>query len=159
MTRRRFSEEVHTPRKLNEYIVKPTVVFYMRAVNFIRKTSSHGSYYKAPMVTPIDTKRMIDLTRLGKGHEVQSTATRIDPTRQMGELDGVMDPNRPFDELNGVMDPTRPFGELDGMADPTLPFGELDCSSDSEIHFFLILLLRELLLRVCRESFRTRIQF
>ena len=51
------------------------------------------------MVTLINTKGRIDLTRLGKGHEVQSTATRIGPTRQMGELDGVMDPTHLFDEL------------------------------------------------------------
>ncbi|KAF2562645.1 hypothetical protein F2Q70_00017055 [Brassica cretica] len=76
------------------------------------------------MVTPINKKGRIDLTRLGKGHEVQSTATRIGPTRQMGELD----------------------------ADPTLTFGELDCSSESEIHFYLILLLPELLLRMSSSS-------
>ena len=76
------------------------------------------------MVTPIDTKRKINPARLSKRHEVQSTTTRVGPTRQM-------------DELDGVIGPTHSFGELDCVADPspTRQMGELDCSSDSEIHF------------------------
>ena len=72
------------------------------------------------MVTLIDTKRRIDPARLGKGHDVP--ATRVGPTCEMSELDG-------------LIGPSRPFGKLDGVVDPTRPFGELNCSSDSEIHF------------------------
>ncbi|KAG2270565.1 hypothetical protein Bca52824_065120 [Brassica carinata] len=36
------------------------------------------------MVILIDTKRRIDPARLGKGHEVQSMETRVDPTRPFG---------------------------------------------------------------------------
>ncbi|KAF3540466.1 hypothetical protein F2Q69_00022753 [Brassica cretica] len=64
-----------------------------------RKTSPHGSYCKAPMVIPIDTKRRIGPPRLGERHEVQSTATGVGPTSQMGELDGVIGPSRPFVQL------------------------------------------------------------
>ncbi|KAL0815549.1 hypothetical protein Bca101_071993 [Brassica carinata] len=79
--------------------------------------SSHGSYYKAPMVILIDTKRRIDPARLGKGHEVQSMETRVDPTRQMGELDGVADPTRPF----GLRELRRSIKFLVEFGDETLP--------------------------------------
>ena len=114
------------------------------------------------MVTPIDTKRGIDLSKLGERHEVQSTAIGVGPTsqmgeldgvigstRQMGELDGVIDPTRQMGELDGVIGPSHQMGELDGVIGPTRPFGELDCSSDSEIHFCQFFSLRELLSRVC----------
>ena len=42
----------------------------------------------------------------------------LDPTREMGELDGFGRSNSP--------NPTLPFGELDGLLDPILPFGGMD---------------------------------
>ncbi|KAF2582366.1 hypothetical protein F2Q68_00004860 [Brassica cretica] len=75
------------------------------------------------MVTLIDTKRGINPLRLGKGHEVQSTETRVGPTHQKGKLDGVIGPTRQMGELDGVAGPTRQMGKLDGVIDPTRPFG------------------------------------
>ncbi|KAF3537948.1 hypothetical protein F2Q69_00021798 [Brassica cretica] len=80
------------------------------------------------MVTPIDTKRGIDPSRLGEGHEVQSRARGVGPTRRTGELDGAFGPTRSFGEFDGVIDPTHPFSELDDVIGSTRPFGELDGS-------------------------------
>ena len=81
------------------------------------------------MVTPIDTKRMIDPPRLGERHEVHSMVPGVGPSRQTGELDGVIGPTRPF--------------------------GELDCSSDSEIHFSRLFCFEKFCRELCWESFCT----
>ena len=78
------------------------------------------------MVTPIDTKRGIDPSRLGEGHEVWSTARGGGPTRRTSKLDGVFGPTRRTGEFDGVFGPTRRTGELDDVIDPTRMFGELD---------------------------------
>nr|VDC76178.1 unnamed protein product [Brassica rapa] len=99
------------------------------------KTSLRGSYCKAPMVTPIDTKRGIDPPRLGERHEVRSTPRGVGPgefdrmhrpTRRTGKLDGMLSPTRKTGELDGVIDPTRGTSELDDMVSATRRTGELD---------------------------------
>ncbi|KAF3544846.1 hypothetical protein DY000_02007615 [Brassica cretica] len=42
----------------------------------------------------------------------------VGPTRQMGELDGVIVPTRQMGELDNVVGPTRQTGELDSMLCP-----------------------------------------
>ena len=96
------------------------------------------------MVTPIDTKRGIGLSRFDERNKVRSTLpygesgrvgptrrtgeldSAFGPTRRMGELDGAFGPTHLFGELVDAFGPTRPFGELDGVLCPTLQTGELD---------------------------------
>ncbi|WZZ44955.1 hypothetical protein YC2023_041214 [Brassica napus] len=44
-------------------------------MDFIRENSLCDSYCKAPMLTPIDTKRGIDLSRFGERHKVRSASS------------------------------------------------------------------------------------
>ncbi|KAF3487784.1 hypothetical protein F2Q69_00053463 [Brassica cretica] len=116
---------------LNVFTISPKERISIQR-RFDENTNLRGSYYKAPMVTLIETERGIDPSRFNGWHEIWTNSPS-------GEFDGVLDPTRHFGEIACVIllgkmasrtGPTNQNGEQDCLCDPTCQNGEHVAADD-----------------------------
>ena len=123
LTRRRFNEEVHFSYSLDNCGVKLTIAVYTISMDFIRENSLCDSYCKAPMLTPIDTKRGIDLSRFGERHKVRSASSYSESGgvgRRIGRCVQSNSPNGRVGWCAQSNSPVRRVGLLVWFRDPFL---------------------------------------